>query len=222
MKINWTPSNRFVVRLVFLWVLFSLPLPVVADQENPPLKNDEPSVSSSAPVKPESYAGWMRVDGEGIIDAPIHIVALFFKDVNKAKEMIPGLHTKTILRKISETKRIDYDHYKLIWPFKDRYLIYHVEQAYDTGQKILYTLNSTESFPHEDKDKILGTIRESSFLLQSLSETPSKTRITVSLRINPNGWLPVWLLNMHTKTWANKLIRNLQEDIQRYLASQAS
>jgi len=136
--------------------------------------------------------------------------------------MTPGLHAKSILRKISETKRIDYDHYKLMWPFKDRYLIYHAEQEYDTGQKILFTLNSIANYPYQDKDKILGTIQESSFLLQSLSDNLSKTKIIVSMRVNPKGWLPVWLLNMHSESWAKELLRNLQEDIQQYLASQAS
>jgi len=83
MKINWKSSNRFVFRLVFLWLLFSLPALAVAGQENPPLKKVGYSASSSAPEKPYDYAGWMRIDGEGIIDAPIHVVALFFKDVKK-------------------------------------------------------------------------------------------------------------------------------------------
>lgn len=218
MKINWISRNRFAVGLVFLWVLFSLPLPVVADQNNLP----NSSVSSSDSIKQENYEGWMRIEGEGVIDAPIHVVALFFKDVKKTLKMTPGLHDKTILKKISETKRIDYDHYRLMWPFKDRYLIYQAEQAYDTGQKILFTLNSIENYPYEDKDKILGTIRESNFLLQSLSENPSQTKISVSMRINPNGWLPSWLLNMQSESWVNELLRNLEEDIQQYLANQAS
>jgi hypothetical protein len=222
MKTNWKSLHQSVSGLVLSWLLFSLAYPAMADGTNPPLKNDGLSVSSSAHGKPENHADWLRIDGEGIINAPLHVVALFFKDVKKAIRMTPGLSDKIVLRKISETERIDYDHFKLPWPFKDRYLIYRAEQEYDTGQEILFTLNSIENYPYEDKGKIPGMVRESSFLLQSLSENPSRTKVTVSMRIDPNGWLPVWLLNRHTQKWSAKLLRNLQQDIRKYLARQAS
>ncbi len=194
----------------------------MADPENQSIKNDGDSVDASIPGKPENRGDWVRINGEGVIDAPIHIVVLFFKDVKKTIRMTPGLHDKIILQKISETNRVDYDHFKLLWPFKDRYLIYHAKQEYDTGQEILLTLNSIENYPYEDKNKILGIIRESSFLLQSLDGSHSRTKVTVSIRVDPMGWLPVWLLNFHTQNWSSELFKNLREDIQEYLANQSN
>lgn len=218
MNTNGKPCRKFLSGLFFSWLLFFPPFSAIAAPENPSIKNKGHAVDSTAFGQPENQGNWVRIDGEDIIDAPIHIVALFFKDVKKSIRMTPGLRNKVVLKQISDTERIDYDHFKLPWPFKDRYLIYHAKQEYDSGQEILFILNSITNYPYEDKDKILGIVHASSFRLRSLGENPARTRITVSMRINPNGWLPVWLLNLHTQKWADELFRNLQEDIQKYLA----
>jgi len=156
---------------------------------------------------------WVFIGGEGIIDAPLAIVMNHFKDVKKADSMIPGLKTKKILQQVSDSERIDYDHFEVPWPFSDRYTIYRARAKNVAGREILITMDSLENYPFEDKEKVPARIKESSFLLQSLPEDKSKTRVTIKLTVDPGGHLPVWLINLVSGSWSNKFFKNLQKNI---------
>lgn len=159
--------------------------------------------------------GWVFIKDEALIDAPISIVEQHFKDVQKADAMVPGLKTKKILEQLSDSERIDYDHYKLPWPFKDRYTVYRAREEYHSGQEILITLQSIDNYPFEDHGKVAVKIKESSFLLRSLPEDATKTRVRINLTVNPGGFLPVWLINLNSKAMSKDLFKNLRKNIRK-------
>jgi len=173
------------------------------------------SWATATPTEQMASDDWVFIVDEGIIDAPLSIVEQHFKDVQKADAMVPGLQTKKILQQISNIERIDYDHYKLPWPFKDRYTIYRAKEENISRGEILFSLNSLENYPFEDKDKVAIRIRESSFLLKSLPEDETKTRVTIKLTLDPGGFLPTWLINLNSKTWSKDLFKNLQKNIRK-------
>ena len=131
--------------------------------------------------------------------------------------MTPGLKDKKILESFSETNRIDYDHFKLLWPFKDRFMIYRARKEYNHDDEILIKLDSVENYPYEEQDKVRGFIDNSSILLKSSKKDEFKTTVTIKMNISPGGWLPLWLLKLHTDSWTKELFKNLREDIQGYL-----
>ena len=163
---------------------------------------------------------WVFINAEGIIDAPLSIVADHFKDVKKADSMIPGLKIKRIVEQISDGERIDYDHFEMPWPFKDRYTIYRAREKIVNGQEILLTMNPLDNLPFEQNDKVAVRIKESSFLLKSLSEDESKTRVTIKLTVDPGGYLPVWFVNLNAKSWSKDLFKNLRKNIRKENARQ--
>lgn len=163
---------------------------------------------------------WVFINDEGIIDAPLSIVVDHFKDVLKAEPMIPGLKIKIILEQISDGERIDYDHFEMPWPFKDRYTIYRAKEKIVTGGEILLTMNPLDSFPFKENDKVAVKIKESTFLLKSLPEDESKTRVTINVTVDPGGYLPVWLINLNTKSWSNDLFSNLRKNVRKEISRQ--
>jgi len=163
---------------------------------------------------------WVFINGEGVIDAPLSIVEEHFRDVQKSDSMIPGLKIKKILKQISDSERIDYDHYGLPWPFKDRYTIYRARAKYVTEREILITLNSIDNYPFEDNKKVSARIKESSFLLKSLPEDETKTRVTIKLKLNPGGFLPIWLINLNANNWSKKIFNNLRKNIRKEMTPQ--
>lgn len=165
----------------------------------------------------ENLDDWITMEDKTVIDAPIELVSLFFTDVQKTITMTPGLKSKRILESISETNRIDYDHFKLIWPFKDRFMIYRARKEYNHGNEILIKMDSVENYPYEEKDKVRSFIDNSSILLKSSGKGDFKTTVTIKMKISPGGWLPLWLLRMHTDSWTKELFKNLREDIKGYL-----
>ncbi len=182
-------------------------------------------LATSALATPEELlenddGNWVFINHEGIIDAPLSIVVDHFKDVKKVDSMIPGLKIKKILKQISDSERIDYDHYELPWPFKDRYTIYRAREKIVAGRKILLTMNPLDNLPFEQNDKVAVRIKESSFLLKSLPEDESKTRVTIKLTVDPGGYLPVWFINLNTKSWSKDLLSNLRKNIRREITRQ--
>ena len=164
----------------------------------------------------ESAEGrWVSINGQGVIDAPLSTVIDHFKDVNKADSMVPGLKTKKILTQVSDSERIDFDHFEVPWPFADRYTIYRARAKNIAGREILITLDSLENYPFEDNGKVPARIKESSFLLQSLPEDDSKTRVTIKLTVDPGGHLPVWLINLVSGSWSKKFFKNLRKNIKK-------
>jgi len=163
---------------------------------------------------------WVFINGEDVIDAPLSTVMDHFKDVNKADSMIPGLKTKKILTQVSDSERIDYDHFEVPWPFSDRYTIYRARAKNVAGREILITLDSLENYPFEDKEKVPARIKESSFLLQSLPGDESKTRVTIKLTVDPGGHLPVWLINLVSASWTKEFFKNLRKNIKKEMALQ--
>ncbi len=176
---------------------------------------DSSAGDPEAEKKQQQTPVWVVIENQAVIDAPVAAVAEFLKDVQKSIAITPGLRNKVVLKDISSTERIDFDHYKLAWPFKDRYLIYHARQEYDRGDEILLTLDSIDDYPYDGGGKIRGTIRKSHFLLKALQDDPSRTLVEVRMRVNPGGWLPTWFLNTQTKNWSDKLLNNLQKKIQK-------
>ncbi len=178
------------------------------------------ALATSEEQQERDKGDWVFINGEGVIDAPLLIVLEHLKDVQKSEPTIPGLKFKKVLEQISDSERIDYDHYELPWPFKDRYTIYRAMEKNIAGGETLITIHPLDSYPFKDEDKVAMKIKKSSFLLKSLSEDKTKTRVTVELTVDPGGFLPVWLLNFKSKSWPKELFVNLHKNIKRELARQ--
>lgn len=166
----------------------------------------------------EDTAGdWILLENEIVVEAPIQLVSWLFKDTRSSVKMTPGLKEKKILESYNEFDRVDYDHFKLIWPFKDRYMIYHAREEFNREDEVIFKLDSIEGYPYEDENKVQGFISDSFIRLKSSEASPFKTRVSLKMNINPGGLLPRWFIRMHTESWTDELFKNLQRDIHRYV-----
>ena len=182
--------------------------------------NDEMTFSTSVDDLEDDEENWVTMEDKTVIDAPIELVSLFFTDVQKTITMTPGLKNKRILESISDNNRIDYDHYKLMWPFQDRFMIYRARKEFYKKDQILIKINSVENYPYQERDKVRGYINNSSVLLKTTKKNPFKTSVKIKMNVNPGGWLPKWLVKFHTGSWAKELLKNLREDVKAYLEEQ--
>lgn len=219
-------SINFTKQFLIFWIVLSLMFPVLLkaqdewDDEWEQENSNENNVAAG--IKNKKKEKWLSFKGEAVIDAPIDVVSYFFKDIEKSVKFTPGIKEKRIFEVISDTERIEYTYTRLPWPFKDRYTIYSFKEAYNNGNEVLLTMNSVKDYPFKDKNKILGTIKESHFLLRSLEADESKTHVAIDMHIDFGGWLPLWLVKPHTKKWADKLLKNLGKNIRQYREKQAS
>lgn len=211
-------SPKFFVIFLILTFLLATGISVPAGGKHWSLE-DHPD----APVfnNLEDPAGdWILLEDEIVVDAPIELVSWLFMDTRSSVKMTPGLKEKRILETINETERIDYDHFKLIWPFKDRYMIYQAREEFNRENEILFKLDSIEDYPYKDENKVQGFINNSFIRFKASGTNQHQTHVSLRMNINPGGFLPRWFLRMYTESWTEELFKNLQRDIRRYVKRQ--
>ncbi|MGV7221723.1 MAG: START domain-containing protein [Nitrospinales bacterium] len=217
------PSYKILGSLlisIFLLHISILAHAVDNSEKNFQKPNKEMTFSTSVDDPDYDQEDWVTMEDKTVIDAPIEMVSLFFTDVGKTVTMTPGLKNKKILESISEHNRIDYDHYELMWPFQDRFMIYRAIKEFNEKGQIIIKINSVENYPYQEREKVRGYIDNSSVLLKTSKKNPFKTFVKIKMNINPGGWLPKWLVKFHTDSWAKELLKNLREDVKAYLDQQ--
>ena len=210
------PSVKILGSLLTFIFILSISIFVQAGDQifEPPMESREGEIFDASD---ENLEDWVTMEDKTVIDAPIGLVSLFFTDIKKTITMTPGLKDKKVLESFTENNRIDYDHFKLFWPFQDRFMIYRAIKKYNNGDEILIKMDSVENYPYEEEDKVRASLGKSFILLKSSAKNEFKTTVTIKMQINPGGWLPNWLVKFHTDSWTQELFKNLREDIQGYL-----
>jgi len=161
--------------------------------------------------KTTSAGQWVSTKGVGVVEAPIQKVLPYFTDIKKSQEITPRCDKKMILKTFSDKERIEYNHIRLIWPFKDRYLIYRSRELHLEGGKILLTAEDSQDYHYQESDKIRGKIRNGRFWFKSLNS--HQTRVSIETDLNAAGWLPRWILDLAAHDWVYNMIGNLREEL---------
>jgi hypothetical protein len=199
-------KNLIIMIVTFLFFINSFSY---ADQNK---KQEEYSIN-------ENPSNLVSIDNNGVnykytmnINASIHTLSEFIKDEDKVIKISPSLKDKRILEKISSRERIDLDHIEMIWPLKDRYLIYLAREVYSNETQALFTMNSTNYF-YEDASKVLGTMKNGRIYLVAMDFNKNVTRATVEITLDPGGWIPNWIMKRYSGNWAYLFLRNLSNEV---------
>lgn len=198
--------NLSIMIIIFLFFINSFSY---ADQN---IKQEEYSIN-------ENPSNLVSIDNNGVnykytmnINAPLHILSEFIKDENKVIKISPSLKNKRILKKNSSRERIDLDHIEMIWPLKDRYLIYLAREEYSNDTRALFTMNSINYF-YEDASKVLGTMKNGRIYFVAIGSKKNITRATVEITLDPGGWIPNWIMKRYSGNWAYLFLRNLSNEV---------
>ena len=100
----------------------------------------------------------------------------------------------------------------MIWPLKDRYLIYLAREVYINESQALFTMNSVNFF-YEDASKVLGTMKNGRIYLVAMDFNKNITRATVEITLDPGGWIPNWIMKRYSGNWAYLFLRNLSNEV---------
>mgnify|MGYP005640860939 CR=1 FL=1 len=167
----------------------------------------------------ENPSNLVSIDNNGVnykytmdINASIHTLSEFIRDEDKVIKISPSLKDKRILEKISSRERIDLDHIEMIWPLKDRYLIYLAREEYSNDTRALFTMNSINYF-YEDASKVLGTMKNGRIYFVAIGSKKNITRATVEITLDPGGWIPNWIMKRYSGNWAYLFLRNLSNEV---------
>lgn len=159
--------------------------------------------------------------GEGFVAAPITRVASVLVDRNRAHEWIDRLARTKMLRHISETESINWNHIKTPTPLKDRDFVFKTILSTDPAKKKLMInyFSVTDPLAPETDDYVRGSFKSGKFELTAVERTNkdgTKTRgtqVIAEVVVDPRGSVPTFLVNMVQKSWPHKTITSLRKQV---------
>ncbi|HMJ55014.1 MAG TPA: START domain-containing protein [Polyangiaceae bacterium] len=155
----------------------------------------------------------IAVKGEGVVDASIIRVASVLVDTSRATEWIDRLVESRVVREVSETETVHYDHIGTPVVMKDRDFVTRAKLEFDnTGKKVTVNMRSTTDPLAPPTDFVRGEIMQSYFILTSI-EHGTKTHISVEVHADPKGSIAKWIVNMFQKSWPHNTISRLRTQV---------
>ena len=153
--------------------------------------------------------------GEGIVNAPMEKVASIIIDTTRGVEWINSLVLSKVVRNISDTEFIEYDHVGIPFPFdqviSDRDFVSDVNVIYDTRTGWM-----TVSYkPTTDPDaplikKYTRGIVDCEFKLVPMS-IPDQTYVEARVFTDPKGSIAKWLVNFFQQGWPQDTFEGLRK-----------
>jgi hypothetical protein len=165
--------------------------------------------------KESSASGLIEFRGNGVVEAPLPLVATVIFDTDRRREWIKGLAESRILRWEGKDDYIEYDHIDMPTFFADRDFVSRIQVHFDRPGKELvfhYQPSDDPSAPHTDY--LRGEMLNMTFHLSSI-EHDTKTRVDAEFLCDPKGWIPKWLVNFFLKDWPKITFRNLRKEVLR-------
>jgi hypothetical protein len=155
----------------------------------------------------------IAVKGEGTIDASIVRVASVLVDTTRATEWIDRLVHSRVIRQISETETVHYDHIGTPIVMKDRDFVTRTKLDFDNASKrVILRMHSVADPLAPPTDYVRGEIMESYFVMTSI-EHGKKTHIAVEVHADPKGSIAKWIVNMFQKSWPHNTISRLRAQV---------
>jgi hypothetical protein len=159
--------------------------------------------------------------GEGFVEAPIARVASVLADRKRSVEWIDRLVKTKVLRQISETESINWNHIKTPTPLKDRDFVFKSMITTDPAQKkVVFSYYSVKDpLAPETDDYVRGSFKGGKFELTMATRTNrdgTKTRGTIvnaEVEVDPAGSVPTFIVNMVQKSWPHKTLTALRKQV---------
>jgi len=159
--------------------------------------------------------------GEGFIAAPITRVASVLIDRKRSTEWIDRLVKTKLLREISETEAIEWDHIKTPTPLKDRDFVFKTTITTEPAKKkVTFSYYSvTDPLAPETDDYVRGSFKAGKFELTMATltnkdgtKTPG-TIVNAEVEVDPRGSVPKFIVNMVQKSWPHQTLMALRKQV---------
>ncbi len=166
---------------------------------------------------------WSKVDGsqviafrgEGIVDAPIEKVASIIIDTTRGTEWIDSLVKSDVVRNISTTEFIEYDHVGIAFPFdtlmSDRDFVSRVNLEADPKSKRIavdYTPAVDDLAPTLKKYVRGWMTCEFKLVPMSLE---GETYVEAEIHCDPKGSVAPWVVNFFQQGWPQTTFERLRK-----------
>jgi hypothetical protein len=158
--------------------------------------------------------------GEGIVDAPLEKVASVIVDTTRGTEWIDGLLESQVLRSLSPTEFIEYDHMGIPFPFtaviSDRDFVSQVRVENNIKSRQLTVSYKSVEDPSMPvlKKYVRGNLIDCVFKMTPMT-FPDQTYVEAEFYCDPKGSLAKWLVNFFQESWPQTTFQNLRKEVKK-------
>jgi hypothetical protein len=152
---------------------------------------------------------------EGSVDVDLAEVAAVLVDIPRQKEWVSHLAASRLVEGDPVTRSIVYSRYDLPWPARDRDAVIEsvVEERPESGEvRVRFRSVASPVVPARH-----GCVRvplcEGEFSL--VQTRPGTVTVTYTIRLDPGGWLPDWLVRHFVRDAPAKTLREFKAQVLR-------
>ena len=159
-------------------------------------------------------ADLLKIKAQIIIDVNMEKIQFYIDNLANRKKWVPYLKEVYVLKKISDTERLEYSYFSAPWPASDRDFIYRQRLLHKDNKKIVFSHGVEESALMPEQDGVVrADMIESRYTLTSLND--KKTIAELIFYADPKGWIPDWIVNKIEEVLPYKMLLNLKVQLEK-------
>ncbi len=150
--------------------------------------------------------------GEGWVEAPMAKVASIIADTERKHEWMHKLVESKVVRPLTETSRIEYNHTSAPWPFQNRDFVFKAITKIDkNARRVTFLVESTpDDLMPPSGSKVRGALKNTIYQFTA-SEDGKRTYFEVEVNADPAGNIPKWIVNLFQKGWPRNTILGIRK-----------
>jgi len=213
--------------LAVLLIALALHAPANAALPATPLAADDPSwklQSSSDGIALYRASlhgsGMVPVKATMTIPGTIEEISLVLEDIPRRQQWVGNRIESVLLERASDYDQTEYLRVSLPWPVQDRSALIRaqVEVSRDRRRATIHA----QSIASHPADKLPRLVRaELAPSTMQMTQAPGHVEVEALVFVDPNGWIPKWLVNYFATRVARSTFTDLRKQVAKHLYSPA-
>ena len=181
-------------------------------QENWKLRTDKEGILIYTRSFPDSKFKAIKVECE--LDATLSQLVAVILDVNTGAEWLYSTKSSVLLKQVSPSELYYYSEVSIPWPASNRDFIAKLKAVQDTHSRVvtIYGPIFPDYLPTK-KDIVRVTRSEGKWIISPLGK--GRIKVEYTLRVDPGGDLPAWLVNLFVTKGPHESFVKLKEQLKK-------
>jgi hypothetical protein len=202
-----------MTRTIFFTLILSVISPLSGrSQDDWKLKTDKDGISIFTRTFPDSKFKAIKVEVE--LDATLSQMVAVVLDVNTGAQWVYSTKSSVLLKQVSPSELYYYSEVSIPWPAANRDFIAELRAVQDSHSRVvtIYGPIFPDYMPAK-KDIVRVRRSEGKWIISPLAK--GKIKVEYTLRVDPGGDLPAWLVNMFVTKGPYESFKKLKEQLQK-------
>jgi hypothetical protein len=206
-----TNRTNMMTRTIFFTLilsgLFALP---GRSQDDWKLKSDKDGINIFTRTFPDSKFKAIKVEVE--LDATLTQLVAVILDVNTGAEWVYSTKSSVLLKQVSPSELYYYSEVNVPWPAANRDFIAELRAVQDPHNRVVTIYGPTfPDYMPAKKDIVRVRRSEGKWVISPLAK--GRIKVEYTLRVDPGGDVPAWLVNMFATKGPYESFRKLKDQL---------